>query len=364
MTEETPVVENGTPVATEDSAAPAVPGAKKRVRNRRKNKPNGTKSEGEEGGEGGETGGESAPEPEDDGTIKVFVGNLPFTTDEEEIKTLFMEAGEVVKVVIITRGTRSLGYGFVSYNTEEEATKAVATLDKKDLQGRPINVEVAKDKVPGVEGSFSRGGGRGFRGRGRGRGFRGGRGRGGRGGRGRGGPREGGEGDQARVDDETQTPSGDVGGEEEVQGEDASGERRGGGRGFRRGGRGRGGRGGRGRGPRGEGGEGAETTGEPSERMLFVANLPFRVTDEDLTAIFQEFSVTSAKVVRLRNGRSKGYGFVEVKDKSEQQRVLEELANVSVDGRDLVVRVAMAHQTPRNENEVNTEGEVVVNTDK
>lgn len=89
---------------------------------------------------------------------------------------------------IIKRGTRSLGYGFVTYETEAEAQKAVQLLNKKELSGREINVEGAKPQsdlakhndsgnvvAEGEEGEGARGG----RGRGRGRARRG---RGGRGG--------------------------------------------------------------------------------------------------------------------------------------------------------------------------------------
>jgi RNA recognition motif-containing protein len=47
-------------------------------------------------------------------------------------------------VQIIYRGTRSLGYGFVTFATCEEAEKAVAATDKTEIDGRAINVEIAK----------------------------------------------------------------------------------------------------------------------------------------------------------------------------------------------------------------------------
>lgn len=82
---------------------------------------------------------------------------------------------------IIHRGTRSLGYGFVAFSTESDAQKAVEVCDKKQMDGREINVEVAKPKDgSGGEGKGRRGGrggnagerGRGRGGRGRGRGAR------------------------------------------------------------------------------------------------------------------------------------------------------------------------------------------------
>ncbi len=69
---------------------------------------------------------------------------------------------------IITRGPqqRSLGYGFVEMESEEDANKAVQLLNKKEIDGRPVNVEVAKprdesgeDKTRGASGNrgFGRG---------------------------------------------------------------------------------------------------------------------------------------------------------------------------------------------------------------
>ena len=81
---------------------------------------------------------------------------------------------------IIKRGTRSLGYGFVTYETEAEAQKAISLLNKKEIAGREINVESAKPQSDLVkhndsgnytvgEGEEGEDGKRGGRGRGRGR---------------------------------------------------------------------------------------------------------------------------------------------------------------------------------------------------
>ncbi|RUO96491.1 hypothetical protein BC936DRAFT_141946, partial [Jimgerdemannia flammicorona] len=82
----------------------------------------------------------SEPKDEEDIGHKVFVGNLSFQTTEDELANL--------KANIITRGTRSLGYGFVAFETLEDAQKATQELDKKELGAREINVEVAKPKEP------------------------------------------------------------------------------------------------------------------------------------------------------------------------------------------------------------------------
>jgi RNA recognition motif-containing protein len=71
-----------------------------------------------------------------------------------------------------------------------------------------------------------------------------------------------------------------------------------------------------------------------------VANLPFAVDDAELTNIFKEFNPVSAHVVVKRNGRSKGFGFVEFKTADEQQKALGAVDKKEVQGRALVVRVA------------------------
>ncbi|KAJ3034486.1 hypothetical protein HK097_004496 [Rhizophlyctis rosea] len=90
------------------------------------------------------------------------------------------------------------------------------------------------------------------------------------------------------------------------------------------------------------------TSQETSKTTVFVANLPFKVTNEDMFSIFQEYKVTSAHVVNDpdRNGRNKGFGFVELENEEQQQKVLNELKNVVVDGRELVIKVALASQIP------------------
>ncbi|MFA5927246.1 MAG: RNA-binding protein [Patescibacteria group bacterium] len=81
---------------------------------------------------------------------KLFVGNLSFGIDQDQLRSLF-EAIEGVVVVdaalILDRETqRPRGFGFVTVETEEMAQKAVAELDGKEVDGRKIVVNVAKPK--------------------------------------------------------------------------------------------------------------------------------------------------------------------------------------------------------------------------
>ena len=75
---------------------------------------------------------------------------------------------------------------------------------------------------------------------------------------------------------------------------------------------------------------------------IYVGNLPFETTDDDLRKMFEEFGqVESAKVIRDRNSdRSRGFGFVEMTDASEAQAAISALNNKDVMGRTLNVNEA------------------------
>jgi RNA recognition motif-containing protein len=76
---------------------------------------------------------------------KVFVGNLAFRTTDQDLQVLFKDCGEIKAGVIITRGRRSLGYGFIEFVKPEDAAACVEVMNKKDFLGRPLKVELAKD---------------------------------------------------------------------------------------------------------------------------------------------------------------------------------------------------------------------------
>ena len=107
----------------------------------------------------------------------IFVGNLSFNTNEEELRQLFEPHGQVDRVSIMTdRDTgRSRGFGFVEMASNEDGEKAITALNGTQVGGRTINVNEARPKTERAGG----GGGGG----GRDRGDRGGRGGGGGGGR-------------------------------------------------------------------------------------------------------------------------------------------------------------------------------------
>ena len=111
---------------------------------------------------------------------KLYVGNLPFSVNDDTLRTVFTEAGNVesAKVIIDRASGRSKGFGFVEMASDDEAQAAISNLNGKEVDGRPLRVSEARPMEGGREGGG--GGGRGgFGGGGRG-GFGGGR--GGRGG--------------------------------------------------------------------------------------------------------------------------------------------------------------------------------------
>ena len=92
---------------------------------------------------------------------KLYVGNLPFTTTEDELRSLFEEHGAVASVNVITdRETgRARGFAFVEMNEAGDAEKAMSALDGKDMGGRSLRVNEAHDKRGGGGGGGYRGGG-------------------------------------------------------------------------------------------------------------------------------------------------------------------------------------------------------------
>jgi len=298
-------------------------------------------------------------------THKVFVGQLDFQTTEQELHDQFAEAGAVSKATVITRGGRSLGYGFVEFDSEADAAAAVERFNQTSWKDRTLKVEVARPQnataaaPPRRRNPTTR--------------------------RPRFPPREGG---QAPPPARSPAPQGQAvsrppprqGAPAPVQSrppprnqqqpaynnapqnynarpyrrpqnynqnyendnqnqyyENPNPRTRYPARGGRRGP------------PRSDAtqppvsapasGAGApaprpprarkpENTTPPapkivSQTAVFVANLPFSVTDEGLTKIFEDFHPKNAHVVKTRNGRSRGYGFVDFETQADQAKAIE-----------------------------------------
>ncbi|CBQ69492.1 conserved hypothetical protein [Sporisorium reilianum SRZ2] len=277
----------------------------------------------------------------DDDDKKVFAGNLAFATTEEQLKALFSEAGTVTHAQIITRGTRSLGYGFVTFSTDAEVQTAIQLLNKRDVAGREISVESAKPQSAAADADkpkarrarykkdteSSRA------------------------------PRraradEGEEG-AAEEDAAKATTNGDSATQANGTKPSKSAKRRQ----KKKAAAAAGANGGEStaaaetktessdaktRAPRAKREPKAAPSGEPSKTLVFVANLAFSTTDESLKAAFADYKVKSAHIVKRRNGnRSKGFGFVDFEDSSEQQRAIASAQGKQIDGREVTLQVAV-----------------------
>ena len=92
----------------------------------------------------------------------LYVGNLSYSTSQEQLQELFEAYGEVISANVITdRETgRSRGFGFVEMSNEDEANAAIDALNGQEVDGRTLTVNEARPRAP-------RGGDRGGRGGGR-----------------------------------------------------------------------------------------------------------------------------------------------------------------------------------------------------
>jgi RNA recognition motif-containing protein len=288
-------------------------------------------------------------------TTKVFVGNLAFQTTDQALAEAFQDCGRVKSGVVITRGRRSLGYGFVEFETPDGALEAVKGKNNTQLKGRTLKVELASDNpVRSIDRIGSNPDSR-ERGEQRERGERGERERGERGERERGERGERGENRPSSAAHNMSEPN-----------PDGSAPRR-----RRRNNRRR-------RGGKQSGGENApprenniprdpsapKPSGPPenprgprirrrnppnnedrvlSKTAVFVANLPFNVNDAELLQFFKDNNAKAAHVVVTRNGRSRGYGFVDFEFEKDQQTAINTKHNVKFTDR--IITVTQSYKT-------------------
>ncbi len=81
---------------------------------------------------------------------RLYVGNLPFSADEDQIRALFEQDGRVVQEVklITDRDTgRQRGFGFVEMENQEQADAAIRALNGQDFGGRSLTVNEAKERT-------------------------------------------------------------------------------------------------------------------------------------------------------------------------------------------------------------------------
>ncbi|MBM4289249.1 MAG: RNA-binding protein [Deltaproteobacteria bacterium] len=94
-------------------------------------------------------------------SMKLYVGNLSFETTEEQLSTLFSEAGYVTSAKIITdrNSGQPRGFGFVEMETKSSGQKAISMLNGRTIDGRPLAVNEAKPQHKGGSGGGGRRGG-------------------------------------------------------------------------------------------------------------------------------------------------------------------------------------------------------------
>jgi RNA recognition motif-containing protein len=91
--------------------------------------------------------------------MNIYVGNMPFNMNEDQLRDLFAAYGDIDSVKVITdREThRSRGFGFVEMPDDESARKAISELSEKEINGRRLNINEARPR----EERRGHGGGRG-----------------------------------------------------------------------------------------------------------------------------------------------------------------------------------------------------------
>ena len=80
--------------------------------------------------------------------VKLYVGNLPYTTTEEDLRTLFAQAGEVVSVSLIkdNYSGRSKGFAFVEMGTQSEAEDSISKFNGFSFNTRELKVSIARPR--------------------------------------------------------------------------------------------------------------------------------------------------------------------------------------------------------------------------
>jgi len=320
-------------------------------------------------------------------TVKVFVGNLSYSTTADRLKETFKEAGQVINAILVTRGTRPprpVGYAFLEFPDEAVAKKAIDLFNKTKIDEREVNVELARAHEPRPprtrsynrrrqprdddDAENSRPPPRRFNRRQR-----------------RPAPREAGE-------EVSQEPQENAPVSEEQNGDQRPPQRRrrnpGPNRRIPRERRQNGGdrdnnagdnndapaeaprrtAGGATRNRRRNDNEEDEFGGHrqqnrrpfrprfqrrrnprrdpsdevPSKTMLFVANLHYDLDDNGLFEAFKDIKIVSAHVVKDKNGKSKGFGFVECADEEQQKAASVKIDGRLVQGRPISVKIGRA----------------------
>jgi len=227
---------------------------------------------------------------------KVFVGNLSYSTTEDQLVQLFKSACNVVDAQIVKRNDRSKGFGFVRVKEEADIAKAVEALHHKDVEGRQINVENAKPLVERPDRPAKQ-------------------------------PKEPKEPrdpsdkpKSKRRPKKKAAPTSDVN-EESAEGTEGTKKPV-----NRRSARTR---------P-------ARPRGEPSKTTVFVSNLSFKATEDELASHFAEYKPVRIHIVRNKSGKPQGVAFVEFPIETVRDEAIEKLNKVELGDRVLLLKIATA----------------------
>ncbi|KAI9483303.1 MAG: hypothetical protein EXX96DRAFT_557646 [Benjaminiella poitrasii] len=250
---------------------------------------------------------------------KVFVGNLSFSTTKESLASFAESAGKVSTAIIIIRGRRPIGYGFVTFETDEAVEKAIKDLDHKMLDGREVNVQLAHPRENTRDDDATTSHRKKKRSSVKSR---------------RSAKRSSVTEEEKKEEEKDKTikeEEPEIDKKEETEARDNTTKRK--------------------KRSNKKKVERERTSTEPSKTTLFIANLPYATTSEELKdKVFSSYKVVSAYVARMRHGRSKGYGFVEFEDEKEQLRALESFKDLVLDGRSIYMKIAFSE--PKKENQV------------
>ncbi|KAJ6232472.1 nucleic acid binding protein [Anaeramoeba flamelloides] len=231
---------------------------------------------------------------------KLYVGKISYSTTNEDLQELFETYGTVVEANVVMRGNRSLGFGFVEFETVEECEKAIEGLHETEQDGRQIVVELSQQnktrKKPQYRRNYNN---------------------------------YNSNYNNRYYNDYNDYNSYDYGyeGYNDYYGGRYNNSYR---PNYRR------------------RKNYNQEERKLSETTVYVTNIPFQTTDEELTEAFSEYNPKSSRVVMTKFGRSRGFGFVEFENQEDRDKALE-MNEKEMGERTIYVKVA--YEQPKREEE-------------